>query len=65
MRSNEDSDPIDFLVVPTTADDIAALEMARTRDRLDPQRYLEFLLAFSKGHPPDRTIPPKHEPFVL
>ena len=65
MPSGEESDRVDFSSVPTTAADVAALENARTHDRLDPRRYLEFLLAFSERHPPDREIPPRHEPFTL
>ena len=65
MRSNDNPERIDFSSVPTTAEDVAALEHARTQDRLDPKQYLEFLLTFSKRHPAGREIPERHEPFVI
>lgn len=49
----------------TTAEDVAALERVRELDRLDPFSYLEFLVEFSRRHPPTRQVPPRHEPFRL
>jgi hypothetical protein len=65
MPSKNTPDSIDLAGVPTEAADIAALEVARKLDRLEPLQFLEFLLAFSERHPPDGEIPPYHEPFVL
>lgn len=64
MRWNGD-DLIDFSSVPTTPEDLAMLRGVRELDRLDPQQYLEFLIAFSERHRPTREIPERHEPFVL
>ena len=65
MRSKSDPEPIDFSSVPTTPLDAQKLLEVRQLDRLNPQQYLEFLLAFIDRHPPTREIPPRHEPFVL
>jgi hypothetical protein len=65
MQSKDAPEPLDFPGVPTTAEDIAALSHVKAFDRMDPQQYLEFLLAFTDRHPPTREIPPNHEPFRL
>lgn len=49
----------------TTAEDKAVLHRVRALDHLEPAEYLRFLLAFAELHPPDREIPPRHEPFEL
>ena len=51
--------------VPTTAEDIIALNRARTLNYLSPQAYLEFLTAFTKQHPPTRETSQGWEPFEL
>ena len=70
MRSPEKKrvEPLDTFEqdVPTTAEDIAALERARELNRMGPHEYLAFLLAFSEQHPPTReTNSEDDEPFTL
>ena len=65
MPSKSNRDPIDFSSVPTTADDVVTLLAVRKLNRLDAQRYLDFLLTFTERHPPTRAIPARHEPFSL
>ena len=66
MRSNGTPDLDGFLDgVVTTAEDVAALARVRSFNYLEPVEYLGFLMAFADLHPPDREIPPRHEPFVL
>lgn len=66
MTLPERSDLLDLeRGIPTTAEDVAALERAKKLDRLSPEQYLQFLLTFTRSHPPGREIPPFHEPFRL
>lgn len=65
MRLTGTDSPLDGVDFPATSDDIAALERVKKFDHLDPQQYLEFLLLFTKQHPPTREIPERHEPFEL
>lgn len=67
MRSNVSVESIDFeKAVPTTLEDIAALDRARDLSyQMDAPEYLQFLLTFVSMNPPGRDIPPCHEPFEL
>ncbi len=66
MQSKKSPELVDLeRDIPTTSEDIAALDAVRRLDRMNAREYLEFLLAFSERHPPSRSIPPRHEPFEL
>jgi hypothetical protein len=67
MRSAARVEPLDSFEqdVPTTSEDVAALEFARTQNAMDPHEFLAFHLLFEDRFPPTRDIPPFHEPFTL
>ena len=65
MRSKSAPDLATFAPPDATGEDVEALTRVKVFDRMDPQQYLEFLLAFIDRHPPTREIPPNHEPFRL
>jgi hypothetical protein len=67
MRSKERVESLDNIEidVPTTAEDIAALERARASNTMDPYQFMRFHLLFAPQHPNTREIPPFHEPFTL
>ncbi|HEX8155410.1 MAG TPA: hypothetical protein VF698_19910 [Thermoanaerobaculia bacterium] len=56
----------DILDLPEpTAEDVAALRRMRELNRMDPDEYLAFLIAFSERHPPTREVTSWPEPFEL
>ena len=64
MKASDTSD-IDFLRdVPTTAEDVLALEAARQLPPLDTATYLAWLTLMS-GKPADKPASVFHEPFTL
>ena len=66
MRLKSNLDLTDFLDgMITTDEDVAALDRARSFNRLDSFEYLHFLEQFAPAHPPTRNIPERHEPFTL
>ncbi|MEO8035513.1 MAG: hypothetical protein ABI837_13840 [Acidobacteriota bacterium] len=66
MSSKKRAEVLDLeKAVPTTPDDIAALQSSRELNRLTPDAYLAFLLAFAPSHPPGRETSEGFEPFEL
>ncbi len=66
MSSRKRAELLDLeTAVPTTAEDIAALNRARDLNHLSPKAYLAFLTAFSKQYPPTRETSEGWEPFEL
>lgn len=68
MSSKKPVEPLDDFErdVPTTAEDIAALERVRELNAMDPHEYLAFLNTFLPKHPPgSETNSEDDEPFTL
>jgi len=66
MTSKNKPDLIDFgNAMKMTPEDIEMLWRVKQRDYMDPERYLQFLLAFTERHPPSRETSEGWEPFEL
>ena len=68
MQSKKRVQPLDSFEVdvPTTAADNEALWRIRQLNSMNPDEYLQFLLALTKGLPPSReTNSDSDEPFTL
>ena len=64
MPSKEPVEPID--IPEASPDEREALARARELNPMSSDEFLQFLLAFSRQHPPSReTNSPDDEPFSL
>jgi hypothetical protein len=66
MPSNATSPDVDFVRdVPTTAEDVAALERARVMPPMSSAEYFAWLELMSTGRPRERRLVYASEPFTL
>lgn len=66
MPSSDTAPDVDFVRdVPTTAEDIAALERARVMPPLPPDVYFAWLEQMTAGRKPEARIAYESEPFTL